>query len=104
MVQAGRQHLRDDVFTIRTAKTGAVVTIRFPDWLLELLALSPIGDMHFIVNAYGNPYTVESFGNWFRDRCREAGVHKSAHGLRKLSATLAANSVNRRAKMTHFRG
>ena len=90
IARAGRQHLRGDVFTIRTAKTGATVTIRFPDWLLELIAISPVGDMHFIVNAYGNPFTVESFGNWFRDRCREAGIEKSAHGLRKLSATLAA--------------
>ena len=91
IIVAGQQHLRDDVFTIRTAKTGAVVTIRFPSWLFDLIAVSPTGDMHFIVSERGGPFTNESFGNWFRDRCREAGVRKSAHGLRKLSATLAAN-------------
>ena len=91
IIQAGRQHLRCDVFTIRTAKTGATITVQFPDWLMELIANSPTGDMHFIVSAHGRPFTNESFGNWFRDRCREAGIEKSAHGLRKLSATLAAN-------------
>ena len=46
--------------------------------------------MHFVVSSYGHPFTVGRFGNWFKDRCREAGVEKSPHGLRKLSATLAA--------------
>ena len=91
LIRAGRQHMRGDVFSIRTAKTGATITVCFPDWLLELIAASPTGDMHFIVSRRGKPLTVESFGNWFRDRCREAGIEKSAHGLRKLSATLAAN-------------
>ncbi len=91
IIVAGQQHLRGDVFTIRTAKTGAVVTIRFPAWLLDLIAVSPTGDMHFIVSERGGPFANESFGNWFRDRCREAGINKSAHGLRKMSATLAAN-------------
>lgn len=90
LVRIGRQHLRGDVLTVRTVKTGATVTMRLPAALLELIAVSPSGDMHFVVNGYGRPFTVASFGNWFRDRCREAGIAKSAHGLRKLSATLAA--------------
>ena len=91
LVHAGRPHMRGDVFSIRTTKTGAVVTVRFPPRLLDVVAASPVGDLTFIAGASGNPITVEHFGNWFRDRCREAGVAKSAHGLRKLSATLAAN-------------
>lgn len=90
LVRIGRQHLRGDVLTIRTTKTGATVTLRLPAPLLELIEASPTGDMHFVVNEYGGPFQVDSFGNWFRDRCREAGIAKSAHGLRKLSATLAA--------------
>ena len=91
VVRIGRQHLRGDVLTVRTAKTGTTVTIRLPASLLELVERTATGDMHFVINEYGGPFTVESFGNWFRSRCREAGVEKSAHGLRKLSATLAAN-------------
>lgn len=91
VVRVGRQHVRGDVLTVRAAKTGATVTMRMPAELLELIEATPTGDMHFVISGYGQPFTVESFGNWFRDRCREAGIAKSAHGLRKLSATLAAN-------------
>ena len=91
LVTAGRQHMRGDVLSIRTQKTGAPVTIRFPPQLLELVRCSPTGDMHFLVTDSGKPYRAESFGNWFGERCREAGIEKNAHGLRKLSATLAAN-------------
>ena len=90
VVKVGRQHVSGDVLTIRTAKTGTTVTMRLPVPLIELIEATPTGDMHFVIGEHGRPYTVESFGNWFRDRCREAGVAKSAHGLRKLSATLAA--------------
>ena len=32
--------------------------------------------------------TAAGFGNWFRDRCNEAGLrHCSFHGLRKAAAT-----------------
>lgn len=88
--RVGRQHLRGDVLTVRTAKTGATVTIRLPGPLLDLIQKTQTGDMHFIVTSQGQPFTVDGFGNWFREKCREAGIGKSAHGLRKLSATLAA--------------
>jgi hypothetical protein len=32
------------------------------------------------------------FGNWFRDRCIEAGVSGRAHGLRKAGAATAAEN------------
>ena len=39
------------------------------------------------------PSTAPSFGNWFRDRCNEAGLqHCSAHGLRKACAERLANA------------
>ena len=91
IVRVGRQHLRGDVLTIRTTKTDTPVSVRLPPALLEVLAVSPVGDLRFIVTEHGRPYTPESFGNWFRERAGEAGVAKNAHGLRKLSATLAAN-------------
>ena len=89
-MRVGRQHLKGDVLTVRTAKTGATVTMRLPASLLRLIQETSTGEMHFLVSEHGKPFTVGSFGNWFRDRCREAGIGKSAHGLRKLSATLAA--------------
>lgn len=90
MASVGRQHIRDGVFTLRTGKTGAVITIRLPDYLMKIIAATPAKGMHLIAQDSGKSYTVESFGNYFRDWCDDAGVKKSAHGLRKLSATLAA--------------
>ena len=90
MATVGRQHIRDGVMTMRTAKTGAVVTIGLPRYLLEIVEATPIAGMHLIGQDDGKAYTVESFGNIFREWCDAAGVTKSAHGLRKLSATLAA--------------
>lgn len=89
--RAGRQHMNGNVLTIRTVKTGAVITSEFPDQLLEIIRQTKTGEMAFIVGEHGNPFTVESFGNWFGECCRAAGIAKSAHGIRKLSATLAAN-------------
>jgi len=41
----------------------------------------------------GAPFTAAGFGNWFRDRCDEAGLSQcSAHGLRKLMATRLAEA------------
>ncbi len=38
-------------------------------------------------------FTASGFGNWFRKRCDEAGLgHCSAHGLRKVGATFAAEN------------
>lgn len=90
MMRAGRQHMRGNIFSIKTEKTGAWVTVEFPPYLMELLDCTATGDLHFIVGERGNPFTKESIGTWFGKHCRKAGLTKSAHGLRKLSATLAA--------------
>jgi site-specific recombinase XerD len=92
MHRAGRQHLRGNVFSLRTGKTGTDITVQFPESLLRTIAATKTGDLHFLVKADGKPFaSKESFGNWFSARCRDAGIPKSAHGLRKLSATLSAN-------------
>jgi integrase len=60
--------------------------------LAETLDAGPCGDLTFIVGANGQPMTKESFGNAFREACRAAGVPGSAHGVRKIAATTAANN------------
>jgi integrase len=89
--RAGRQHLSGNIFSMRTAKTNTQITVELPERLLHIIAQTKSSGLHFIENAHGRPFTKESFGNWFGDRCRKAGVEKNAHGIRKLSATLAAN-------------
>jgi site-specific recombinase XerD len=67
------------------------VHIRLLPDFLETLAVGPTGDLAFIVGERGNPMTKESFGNWFREICQEAGCPGSAHGLRKALATRLAD-------------
>lgn len=92
IVHAGRQHMAENIFTMRTAKTGAVITVEFPQSLMTVIENTPTGDLAFLVTEYGKPFVKEGFGNWFGEKCREAGLPLNAHGLRKLSATLAANA------------
>lgn len=91
-VRFGRQHIRDGVGTIRTEKTDIEVTLPILPVLAKSLASGPCGDLAFITNANGQPFTKESFGNAFAEACRKAGINKSAHGIRKLAATRAANA------------
>jgi integrase len=91
-VRVGKEHVRDGVITVRTAKTGIVVDLPLLPPLAESIAATKTGDLAFIVSEWGRPFTAESFGNWFRDACREAGVRKSAHGLRQAGATRAAEN------------
>lgn len=90
VVIAGRQHMRGNVLSLHTSKTNAKVTVEIPPVLLDMIEATERTGLHFIENNHGKPFVKESFGNWFSARCREAGIGKSAHGLRKLSATLAA--------------
>lgn len=61
--------------------------------LQAILDATELGEETFLTNAYGRPFTVESFGNWFRDRCNEAGLkHCTAHGLRKAAARRLAEN------------
>jgi integrase len=91
IVNAGKQHLKDNTFSMRTKKTGAQITVEFPQGLIDTIDATKTGDLAFITNAYGKPFTKESFGNWFGKKARAAGIFKNAHGVRKLSATTAAN-------------
>ena len=88
----GRQHVKNGTITLRTEKTGAVVTLPILPQLAEVIDATKTGDMAFVSTMAGGAMTKESFGNWFRDACRAAGVPGTAHGLRKLGATRAANN------------
>ncbi len=93
-VRFGRQHVRDGVGTIKTEKSGETVEVTLPilPVLAETLEAGPTGDMVFICGERGKPLTKETFGNMFREACNKAGVPGSAHGVRKIAATTAANN------------
>lgn len=74
-------------------KTGGGVDLPILPELAAELANLPSDRMLFITQegrAVG--YKPETLGNWFRDRCEEAGVPGSLHGLRKAGATRLANA------------
>lgn len=91
-VRIGRQHVRDGVATLKTEKTGTEVNVRILPVLAETLRIGPTGDLAFIVGENRQPLTKETFGNYFRAACNKAGVRKSAHGVRKIGATRAAEA------------
>jgi integrase len=88
----GRQHVRNGVIVLRTEKTGTQVEIPILPELAEAIAATKTGDLAFVATVSGTAMTKESFGNWFKDACKAAGVPGSAHGLRKAGATRAANN------------
>lgn len=88
----GPGHVRDGVFSIKTEKNGVEVTAPILPALAKSIAATPIGKTTFISGERGNALTKESFGNYFREACGEAGVPGAAHGLRKAGATRAAEA------------
>ena len=94
-VTLGRQHIRNSVATLRTEKSQGTVTVTLPilPILAVTLAAGPCADLAFICGVNGKPLVKESFGNLFREACNKAGVlGKSAHGVRKVGATRAADN------------
>ncbi|EJF77704.1 hypothetical protein MCO_00842 [Bartonella sp. DB5-6] len=60
--------------------------------LAETLKIGPIGEETFICSKCGKKTSKDNFSKMFYKACNQAGIKKSAHGLRKLAATRAANS------------
>ena len=93
----GRQHLQGSWlrYTQHKGRNSKPMTLEVP--MLPVLRVAieacPSQNLTFLVTEYGKPFTSNGFGNWLKDRCREAGLpHCSAHGLRKAGATLAAEN------------
>jgi integrase len=96
-VALGPQRVSDGWITFTPQKTSTTTgkSLRLPllDALKAVLDASPLGVKAFLSTERGVPFTANGFGNWFRDRCDEAGLkHCSAHGLRRAGATFAAEN------------
>lgn len=93
MVTIGRQHRKGDKLILRHNKNKSDTVIRILDPLAK--ALDAIDSQHltYLVTQTGKPFTAAGFGNWFRERCNQAGLpHCTAHGLRKAMARRLAES------------
>ena len=93
VVGMGWQHVQRDTIAVRQQKTRTPLVIPMhPELALALKATSRT-NLTFLLTERGRPFTAAGFGNWFRDRCDEAGLPQcSAHGLRKAAATRLANA------------
>lgn len=93
----GPQHVHGDRLVYTQAKNEhrrpVHMNIPLHPELKRILKATPHGEEAFLVTGYGKPFSVAGFGNWFRDRCNEAGLPQcSAHGLRKATAAKLAEN------------
>ena len=93
----GRQNARGGTLTWTAFKNRnrhpVIIEIPILPPLAEAIAAGPTGELVYLVTPYGKPYSVAGFGQWFKDRCIDAGLHHcSAHGIRKAAATILAEN------------
>src|SRR5947209_13039478 len=93
VVRIGRQHIRDGVVHVRQQMTGIELAIPIHPTLAAIIAETPADHLTLLTTQTGKPFSAAGFGNWFRDRCNEAGLpHCSAHGLRNAAARRLAEA------------
>jgi integrase len=93
VVRMGRQHVRDNILSMRRQKSGQPFDIPILPDLQAAIDLLPKSDqLTFLITEQGKPFTAAGFGNWFRARCDEAGLPQcAAHGLRSAAAVRFAD-------------
>lgn len=104
-VTLGWQHVNRNRIAVRQEKTGVRLKIKMHPSLVEALEMVNGSNYEtFLVTHFGKAFTPAGFGNWFRERCDEAGLPQcSSHGLRKAAARRlaeAGNSANLIAAVT----
>ncbi|HEY2010580.1 MAG TPA: tyrosine-type recombinase/integrase [Rhizomicrobium sp.] len=82
------------VISFKTEKGGEMIEVTIPilPILQKTLDAGPTGELTYICGDNGRPLKKESFGNMFSAAARKAGIKKSAHGVRKIAATTAADN------------
>ena len=91
----GPPHVRDGRVNYEQEKGGKELWLPIsPQLRAAIDAMPTVGVQTFLVTESGKPFSKAGFGNWFRDRCDEAGLkHFTAHGLRKAIARRLAENV-----------
>lgn len=94
VVTLGPSNVKDGWLTFTQVKNHArnPITLAIPiiPALQDIIDQTPGTGEAFLMNELRRPFTAAGFGNWFRDRCVEAGVPGRAHGLRKAAASRLA--------------
>ena len=86
-IHLGRQHVKGEKFIIRQTKTGKKLTLVIvPQLRIAIDAMPQSNAMCFIITQWGKPFTINGFGNWFREQCDAAELPQcTSHGLRKAT-------------------
>jgi integrase len=97
VIRFGKQHAKRAVLTFTQHKgrnrKPHKLTLPILPTLQKIIDDTPCGDLTFLINKFGRPFSDAGFGNKFRDWCDQANLpHCTAHGLRKAGATVAANN------------
>jgi integrase len=97
IIRFGKQHVKGGklVFTQWKGRNRKPKRLQLPilPALQRVIDASPCGNMTFLINNFGRPFTDAGFGNKMRDWCDRAGLPEcTAHGLRKAGATIAAEN------------
>lgn len=99
VVTMGRQHVKDGRISVAQQKTSARLKIRLHTALSAEIAAHDAANptaksnLTYLTTQSGSAFTVEGFGNWFRDACAIAGLKgKSPHGLRKSAGRRLAEA------------
>lgn len=89
VVKMGKAQIQGGRLPIEQAKTGETLWMPVAPQLLQAIVAMPPADTSpfcFLVTKRGKPFSKESFGNWFKQACVDAGLpHCTAHGLRKAT-------------------
>jgi hypothetical protein len=81
------------VSTGRRCTSSSELAIPLHPALAAVIADPPAQHLTLLTTQTGKPFSAAGFGNWFRDRCNEAGLPQcSAHGLRKAAARRLAEA------------
>jgi integrase len=100
-VRMGPQHVRERevdgelqrFLYVKQQKTGVELELPILPEVQAALDATPSGHLTFLTTKSGKPFSSAGLGDWFRDRCNEAGLQGfSAHGLRHTACTRLANT------------
>jgi integrase len=112
----GRQHIRRGVVHLMTEKSQGRMPIYVPvhPALVASMQACPSKGLAVIAKDDGTNYTKEALGNFFREAVEAAGIPVTrrgskdkgyaGHGLRKASATIAAESGATEAELNAMFG
>ena len=87
IVRLPRPKSKGEPFRITQEKTGVKLVIDVAEPLWDEIERHE-KRMMLLVTSFGKPFTSNGYGNWFRERCREAGLPEwcTSNGLRKAAA------------------